>query len=170
MSVVLSSLTVALAGPTFLPLPEPSALFPPPFPCLPLGSICCLHPSSLASPVPQNPPTVPMPRLPLAPLPPPLSAPSPLSFNFSVSPSLHTVHFSSVFCPRGKARLCAASCLTLLHLRSPSGPLVGGGVEPVETVSCPHAQAGGTSPDPGLQRGASVFLPWASFSLKACGG
>lgn len=158
--VLCSLLSMALAGPTFLPLPEPRARFPPLFPFLPLSGVCCLYPSCLASQSPRVPPPCPLPDFPSS-----LCLPPTLT---SMSLPLFILFISLLFfCPCGKARLSAASCLTLLHLRPPSGPLVGGGVEPVETVSCPHPQAGGTSPDPGLQQGTSAFLPWASFSLKA---
>lgn len=139
-------------------------------PSLPLSSIRCLRPQLLGLLVPQSvchllgfPPLCRFPTS-LIPL-----SPSFYYFNFPVSP-LYSVHFSSVFCPCGKARLSAASCLTLLHLRPPSGPLVDSGVEPIETVSRPHSQAGGTAQALGCSWGASVFLPWASFSLKGHGG
>lgn len=157
MSSVLSSLTVALAGPTFLPLPSAKCPFPllrPP-PSL-LAASAASYPSSSASWSPRVGVTW---RgsllLDLADFPPfaPLHPLPPDCCNFSVSPSLHSVHFSSVFCPCGKARWSAASCLTLLHHRPPSGRLVDSGVEPVETLSCPRSQAAGTFPDPGLQRG-----------------
>ena len=134
-----------------LPLSMPRTLLLPSMPFLSPSSICCLKPTFWGLLVPQIGCTrrgfcVPHPGTswPACLCPPQLLCPPPLS------PDLHSVHVFSVFCPRGKARLSAASCLTLLHLRPPSGALVGGGVEPVETVSRPHSQAGGTSPDPGL--------------------
>lgn len=144
----------------------------PTCPPLPLSSVCCLKAQLLVFLVPRNgchleglprPPTLPASS-------PRSSAPSHL--NCSDFPSLHSVHFSSVFCPCGKARRSAVSCLTLLHLRPPSGPLVDSGVEPVETVSGPHSRAGGAFPDQalGCSRATSVFLPWASFSLKGRSG
>lgn len=117
----------------------------PPSPPLPLSSIRCLRPQVLGLLVPQSgchllgsPPLCPFPTPPT-----PLS-PSCCCFNFPAS-LLHSVHFSSVFCPCGKARLCAASCLALPHLRPLSGALVDSGVEPGETVSRPHSRAGGTA-------------------------
>lgn len=165
-----SPLTVALAGPTFLPPPSAKCPFPhlhspPSLSAAPAASDA----SSSASRSGCHPEGLPYPHP--ADLPPPSprsSAPPPTT---SASLSLSSlVHFFSVFCPCGKARLSAASCPTLLHLRPPSGPLVDGGVEPVETVSRSHSQAAGTSPDPGCSEGTSVFLPWASFPLKAHGG
>lgn len=87
--------------------------------------------------------------------PPPLHPFPPNCFNFSVSPSLHSVHFSSVFCPCGKARQSAASCLTLLHHRPPSGPLVDSGVEPVKTLSRPAPRLRGPSQTLGCNWGTS---------------
>lgn len=167
VSSVLSSPTVALAGPSFLPLPSAkcplSLLYPlppsqqPPLPqtpaSRPLGSQEQVLPGGLPYP-----PTLPLPDFP--PITPP--APNP-NFNFFFSPCLHSIHLSSVFCPCGKARLSAASCLTLLHLRPPSGPLVDSGVEPVETVSSLTPRLEGPPQTLGCSRGTSVFLPWASF-------
>lgn len=137
-----------------------------------LSSVCCLKAQLLVSLIPWN-------RYHLEGLPWPLTLPAssphssaPSHLNCSNFPSLHSVHFSSVFCPCGKARRSAVSCLTRLHLRPPSVPLVDSGVELVETVSGSHSQAGGAFPDQVLvcSWATSVFLPWASFSLKGHGG
>lgn len=173
MSSVLSSLTVALAGPTFLPPPSAKCPFPLLCPLLSLSAASgASKPNFSSSWSPGMGVTW---RGSLGP--PTLSASfphssAPFHLNCSDFPSLHSVHFSSVFCPCGKARRSAVSCLTLLHLRPPSGPLVDSGVEPVETVSGPHSRAGGAFPDQalGCSRATSVFLSWVSFSLKGRGG
>lgn len=168
MSSVLSSLTVALAGPSFLPLPSAkcplSLLYPPP--SLSAASAAS-NPSFSAS---WSPRAGVARRISLIPPPcrfltslPSLLCPQPPNFNFFFSSCLHSIHLSSVFCPCGKARLSAASCLTLLHLRPPSGPLVDSGVEPVETVSSLTPRLEGPPQTLGCSRGTSVFLPWASF-------
>lgn len=118
----------------------------------PDSSICCDPPVVTAPPqrchlggLPQ---ARPAPSLPLLPLPRLLCC---------LSPSLPSFHFSSVFCPCGKARPSAASCLTLLHLWPPSGPLVDGGGEPVKTVSCLPFPGWRDFPRPGLQPGHLRF-------------
>lgn len=127
-------------------------------PCLfhvvyPDGSICCLRPSCCDCPTTKVSPggtpfSPPVPSLPLLPLP---------CLLCCHSPSLHSFHFSSVFCPCGKARPSAASCPTLLRLWPPSGPLVDGGGEPVKTVSCLPFPGWRDSPRPWPAAGAPPF-------------
>lgn len=127
-----------------------SLLWPWPWPFLPLpapGVLPCLRP------------LLPPGGAALAHLPPPRGC------DCAPAASVSSAHFSSVFCPCGKARLCAASCLTLLHLRPPGGPGDGGAepVEPVEPVAALRC------PDPGLRPRHLRFPAWGVlFSEGPC--